>query len=207
VNSFVVSIVSTICAVVLGTLAAYGLERYRFRGREDVAFFILSQRMMPPIAVAIPILLLVRYLGLRDTQLALILLYTVFNLPLAVWIMRSFVRSVPVELEEAALVDGYRPFTVFMKITLPLLRVGIATTSIFVFIFAWNEFLFALIITTPGKAGTLPIALAALAGSPWGVEWGRIMALSSVAVLPVLILYAIVVAFLGRGIRLGGVKG
>ena len=206
-NSFVAGIVSTILAVALGTLAAYGLERYRFRGREDVAFFILSQRMMPPIAIAIPILLIIRSIGLADSLLALILLYTAFNLPLAMWIMRSFVRSVPVELEEAALVDGYRPFTVFMKITVPLLRVGVAVTAIFIFIFAWNEFLFALIITTHGGAGTLPLALATLAGSPWGIEWGPMMALSLIAILPVLLLYATVVVFLSRGVNLGGVRG
>ena len=206
-NSLVAGVVSTILAVGLGTLAAYGLERYRFRGREDLAFFILSQRMMPPIAIAIPLLLIVRLIGLNDTLLALILLYTVFNLPLAVWIMRSFVRSVPVELEEAAHVDGYRPFAVFRKVTLPLLTVGIATTSIFIFIFAWNEFLFALITTTMAGAGTLPLALATLAGSPWGVEWGKIMALSTLAIVPVLILYGIVVAFLAKGVGLGGVRG
>lgn len=207
INSFVAGIASTILAVALGTLAAYGLERFRFRGRDDVAFFILSQRMMPPIAVAIPILLIIRGMGLRDSLLALILLYTVFNLPLAVWIMRTFIRAIPVELEEAAMVDGYKPFAVFMKITLPLLRVGLATTAIFVFIFAWNEFLFALITTTLAGAGTLPLALATLAGSPWGVEWGLIMALSVIAIFPVLVLYGIVVVFLSRGIRLGGVRG
>ena len=206
-NSLIAGVVSTALAVGLGTLAAYGLERYRFRGREDLALFILSQRMMPPIAIAIPLLLIVRLIGLNDTLLALILLYTVFNLPLAVWIMRSFVRSVPVELEEAAHVDGYRPFAVFRKVTLPLLTVGLATTSIFIFIFAWNEFLFALITTTMAGAGTLPLALATLAGSPWGVEWGKIMALSTLAIVPVLILYGIVVAFLAKGVGLGGVRG
>lgn len=206
-NSLVAGVVSTVLAVFFGTLAAYGLERYRFRGREDIAFFILSQRMMPPIAIAIPILLIIRSIGLNDSLFALILLYTVFNLPLAVWIMRSFVRAVPVQLEEAARVDGYKPHEVFLKITMPLLRVGIATTAIFIFIFAWNEFLFALITTTMNGAGTLPIALATLAGSPWGVEWGKIMALSTIAILPVLVLYGIVVAFLSRGIGLGGVRG
>jgi multiple sugar transport system permease protein len=206
-NSIVAGVVSTIFAVILGTLAAYGLERFRFRGREDIAFFILSQRMMPPIAVAIPLLLFIRTLGLNDSVWSLIILYTVFNLPLALWIMRNFVRNVPVELEEAALIDGYRPFTVFLKFTLPLLRVGIATTAIFIFIFAWNEFLFALIMTTNGGAGTLPISLATLAGSPWGIEWGRLLALTMVAIVPVLILYGIVVAFLSRGIGLGGVRG
>ena len=206
-NSFVAGIVSTILAVAIGTLAAYGLERYRYPGREDLAFFILSQRMMPPIAIAIPLLLIVRLIGLVDTLSALILLYTVFNLPLAVWIMRSFVKNIPVEIEEAARVDGHRPFAVFLKITLPLLRVGIATTAIFIFIFAWNEFLFALIITTMAGAGTLPLSLATLAGSPWGVEWGKIMALSTIAFIPVLILYGIVVAFLLKGVGLGGVRG
>lgn len=206
-NSLVAGVASTVLAVALGTLAAYGLERYRFKGRDDLAFFILSQRMMPPIAVAIPILLIIRGIGLRDSLVALILLYTVFNLPLAVWIMRTFVRAIPVELEEAAMVDGYKPFAMFMKITLPLLKVGIATTAIFVFIFAWNEFLFALITTTSAGAGTLPLALATLAGSPWGVEWGLIMALSVIAIFPVLLLYGVVVFFLSRGIRLGGVRG
>jgi multiple sugar transport system permease protein len=206
VNSFVAALISTALAVAIGTLAAYGLERYRFRGRNDTAFFILSQRMMPPIAVAIPFFLLFLQLRLTDTIVALIIAYLVFNLPIAVWLMRPFVRDVPVEMEQAALVDGYTPLRVFRKITLPLLKAGIATTSIFVFIFAWNEFLFALILTRT-NALTLPVALASLGGNPYGIEWARIMAVSVIAVVPVLVLYAFILRFLVKGMKFGGVKG
>jgi len=206
VNSFLAAFISTVLAVAIGTLAAYGLERYRFRLRNDAAFFILSQRMMPPIAVAIPFFLLFLQLGITDNLLGLILAYLTFNLPIAVWLMRPFIRDVPPEMEQAALVDGYTPLMVFRKITLPLLKAGIATTSIFVFIFAWNEFLFALILTRT-NAITLPVALASLGGNPYGIEWARIMAVSVVAVVPVLVLYAIILRFLVKGMTFGGVKG
>jgi multiple sugar transport system permease protein len=206
INSFLAALISTVIAVLIGTLAAYSLERHHFRLRNDVAFWILSQRMMPPIAVAIPFFLVMQQLHLTDTLFALILLYVTFNTPLAVWLMRPFVRDIPVEMEQAALLDGYKPLTVFRKITLPLLKTPMATTAIFVYIFAWNEFLFALILTRV-HALTLPIAISSLGGNPYGVEWAQIATLSVVAIVPVLILYIFVQRYMVTALTFGSVKG
>lgn len=206
INSFLAALISTVISVAIGTLAAYSLERHHFRLRNDIAFWILSQRMMPPIAVAIPFFLVMQQLHLTDTLFALILLYVTFNTPLAVWLMRPFVREIPVEMEQAALLDGYSPLTVFRKISLPLLKTAMATTAIFVYIFAWNEFLFALILTRV-HAITLPIALSSLGGNPYGIEWAQIATLSVVAIVPVLILYIFVQRYIVTALTFGSVKG
>jgi multiple sugar transport system permease protein len=206
INSFLAALISTVISVAIGTVAAYSLERHHFPFRNDVAFWILSQRMMPPIAVAIPFFLFMQQLHLTDTLLALILLYLTFNTPLAVWLMRPFVRDIPIEMEQAALLDGYSPVAVFWKITLPLLKTAMATTAIFVFIFAWNEFLFALILTRV-HAITLPIEISSLGGNPYGVEWTQIAALSVVAIVPVLILYMFIQRYVVTALTFGSVKG
>jgi len=132
--------------------------------------------------------------------------YVTFNTPLAVWLMRPFVRDIPIEMEQAALLDGYHPLTVFRKITLPLLKTPMATTAIFVYIFAWNEFLFALILTRV-HAITLPIAISALGGNPYGIEWAQIATLSVVAIVPVLILYIFIQRYMVTALTFGSVKG
>ena len=140
INSVVIAFGSTFCAVVLGVLAAYGFSRFRVPLKDDLLFFILSTRMMPPIAVAIPIYLMYRHLGLSDTALGMILLYTAVNVSLAVWLLKGFIDEIPREYEEAAMIDGYTRLQAFWKVVLPQAATGIAATAIFCLIFAWNEY-------------------------------------------------------------------
>jgi multiple sugar transport system permease protein len=171
-NSVIIGFGSTFLSIFLGTLAAYAFSRFRVPLKDDLMFFILSTRMMPPIAVAIPIYLMFRQLGLSDTHLGMILLYTGVNISLAVWLLKGFIDEIPREYEEAALIDGYTRFQAFRKVVLPQAATGIASTAIFCLIFAWNEYAFAVLLTS-GNAQTAPpssrrsSASAARTGPPW----------------------------------------
>jgi multiple sugar transport system permease protein len=154
-NSMVIGFGSTFLAVCFGTIAAYAFSRFRVPLADDLLFFILSTRMMPPIAVAIPIYLMFRYLGLTDTKLGMILLYTAVNVSLAVWLLKGFMDEIPREYEEAAMIDGYTRLQAFFKVVLPQATTGIAATAIFCLIFAWNEYAFAVLLTS-GEAQTMP---------------------------------------------------
>jgi len=154
-NSVIIGFGSTFLSIVLGTMAAYAFSRFRIPFTDDLMFFILSTRMMPPIAVAIPIFLMYRQLGLSDTHLGMILLYTAVNISLAVWLLKGFIDEIPREYEEAALIDGYTRFQAFYKVVLPQAATGIASTAIFCLIFAWNEYAFAVLLTS-GTAQTAP---------------------------------------------------
>jgi len=154
-NSLIVSVISTLLAVSMGTITAYGFSRFRVPGEQDWLFFILSTRMLPPVVVAIPMFLMYRAVGLHDTHIGLIILYTAFNLSFAVWIMKGFIDEIPREYEEAALVDGYTRLQAFWKIVLPEALTGIAATAVFCFITAWNEYAFALMMTSK-NAQTAP---------------------------------------------------
>jgi len=146
INSLIIAFGSTVLSVGFGVMAAYAFSRFKIPLKDDLLFFILSTRMMPPIAVAIPVYLMFRHLGLNDTHLGLILLYTVVNLSLAVWLLKGFMDEIPREYEEAAMVDGYTRWQAFLRVVLPQAATGIATTSIFCLIFAWNEYAFAEIV-------------------------------------------------------------
>ena len=146
-NSIIIAVSSTFLAVAMGTLTAYGFSRFRMPGEQDWLFFILSTRMLPPVVVAIPMFLMYRTVGLVDTHVGLIILYTAFNLSFSVWIMKGFIDEIPIEYEEAALVDGYTRMQAFFKIVLPQAATGIAATAVFCFITAWNEYAFALMMT------------------------------------------------------------
>lgn len=154
-NSVIIAGGSTIFAVVLGVLAAYAFSRFKVPAQADLEFFILSTRMLPPVVVTIPIFLMYRQLGLFDTHLGMIILYTVFNLSLSVWLLKGFMDEIPREYEEAALVDGYSRWQAFTKIVLPQSVTGIAATTVFCMIFAWNEYAFALMLTSE-RARTAP---------------------------------------------------
>ena len=143
-NSIIIAVSSTFLAVAMGTLTAYGFSRFRMPGEQDWLFFILSTRMLPPVVVAIPMFLMYRAVGLVDTHIGLIILYTAFNLSFSVWLMKGFIDEIPIEYEEAALVDGYTRMQAFFKIVLPQAATGIAATAVFCFITAWNEYAFAL---------------------------------------------------------------
>lgn len=205
INSGIIAVSSTGLAVFFGTLAGYALSRWRFRRSSDVAFYILSTRMMPPIAVIIPMYLIFRGLGLVDTYGAIIIAHTVFSLPLVTWLMKSFFDDLPVELEEAAKVDGCTVPQAFWWITLPLSLPGLASAAIFAFIFSWNEFLFSLILTG-FETKTLPVAVIGFQAS-LGVRWGEMAAGATVAIIPVLIFALLVQRYLVRGLTAGAVKG
>ena len=152
-NSFVVAGVSTVIAMFLGTICAYSLARFK-TGGDNLANWIISQRMVPPIAVVFPIFLLYVWLGWVDTYIGVILLYTAFNLPYVIWMMRGYILDIPIALEESALVDGCTRWEVIWKVVFPMARAGLLATAIFTFVFAWNEFLFALVLTRTGSPRT-----------------------------------------------------
>jgi multiple sugar transport system permease protein len=203
-NSLLIGFGSTMLSIVLGTLAAYAFSRFRVPGKDDWLFFILSTRMMPPIAVAIPIFLMFRNVGLNDTHIGLILLYTVVNLSLSVWLLKGFMDEIPREYEEAAMVDGYTRLQAFMKVVLPQATTGIATTSIFCLIFAWNEYAFALLLTS-GTAQTSPPFIPTIIGEG-GLDWPAMAAGTTLFLLPVLVFTILLRKHLLRGITFGAIR-
>jgi multiple sugar transport system permease protein len=204
VNSLVIAFGSTFCAVVLGTLAAYGFSRFRVPLADDLLFFILSTRMMPPIAVAIPIYLMYRELGLSDTKLGMILLYTAVNVSLAVWLLKGFIDEIPREYEEAAMIDGYSRLQAFRKVVLPQAATGIAATAIFCIIFAWNEYAFAVLLTS-GEAQTAPPFIPIIIGEG-GQDWPAVAAGTTIFLIPILVFTVLLRRHLLRGITFGAVR-
>jgi multiple sugar transport system permease protein len=204
VNSIVISAVSTFLAVVLGAMAAYGLARFSFVGNRQLAFWILSTRFAPPVAFVVPIYIMVQRAGLLDSHIALILIYTAMNLSLVVWILRGFFAEIPIEIEEAALVDGYSRLQIFWRVALPLVRPGIVSMAILSAIFSWNEFLYAMVLTQ-SRAATLPVYLAGFSSS-MGLAWGEYMAVGTMAVLPILVFTFALQKHLVRGLTFGAVK-
>ncbi|MBX4870870.1 MULTISPECIES: carbohydrate ABC transporter permease [Rhizobium] len=204
VNSLVIAFGSTFLAVFLGTLAAYGFSRFRVPLADDLLFFILSTRMMPPIAVAIPIYLMYRELGLSDTALGMILLYTAVNVSLAVWLLKGFIDEIPREYEEAAMIDGYSRLQAFRKVVLPQATTGIAATSIFCLIFAWNEYAFAALLTS-GEAQTAPPFIPTIIGEG-GQDWPAVAAGTTIFLIPILVFTILLRKQLLRGITFGAVR-
>lgn len=204
VNSLVIAFGSTFLAVFLGTLAAYGFSRFKVPLADDLLFFILSTRMMPPIAVAIPIYLMYRELGLSDTALGMILLYTAVNVSLAVWLLKGFIDEIPREYEEAALIDGYTRLQAFVKVVLPQATTGIAATAIFCLIFAWNEYAFAVLLTS-GTAQTAPPFIPTIIGEG-GMDWPAVGAGTTIFLVPILVFTILLRKHLLRGITFGAVR-
>jgi multiple sugar transport system permease protein len=203
-NSIVIASISTFLALTLGTLTAYGFSRFKVAGEKDWLFFILSTRMLPPVVVAIPIFLMFRKIGIFDTHIGLILLYTSFNLSFSVWLMKGFIDEIPTEYEEAALVDGYTRLQAFWKIVLPQLPTGIAATAVFSFITAWNEYALALMLTSK-KAQTAVPFIPSQIGSGL-TDWSTIAAGTFVFLLPVAILTYCLRNYLLRGITFGAIR-
>ncbi len=203
-NSLIVSIISTILAVSMGTITAYGFSRFKIKGEGDLLFFILSTRMLPPVVVAIPMFLMYRQFGLTDTHLGLIILYTAFNLSFAVWLMKGFIDEIPKEYEEAALIDGYTRMQAFFKIVLPEAATGIAATAVFCFITAWNEYAFALIMTNR-RAQTAPPFIPSQMGSGLP-EWTVIAAGTVLFLLPVAVFTFLLRNHLLRGVTFGAIR-
>jgi multiple sugar transport system permease protein len=203
-NSLVIGFGSTFLAVFLGTLAAYALSRFRVPYRDDLLFFILSTRFMPPIAVAIPIYLMFRQMGLLDSHVGMILLYTAVNVSLAVWLLKGFIDEIPREYEEAALVDGYTRLQAFVKTVLPQATTGIAATAVFCLIFSWNEYAFAVLLTS-GDAQTMPPFIPFIIGEG-GQDWPAVAAATTLFVVPILIFTVLLRKQLLRGITFGAVR-
>lgn len=204
INSVIISFLSTAAAVTLGVLAAYAFSRFRIKATADWQFFILSTRMLPAVVVTIPIFLMYRQVGLFDTHIGMILLYTVFNLSLAVWLLKGFIDEIPREYEEAALVDGYSRWQAFTRIVLPQAVTGIAATIVFCLIFAWNEYAFALMLTSD-RARTAPPSIPTVLGTA-GVEWAAIAAGSLLFLIPVVVVTFALRRFLLRGITFGALR-
>lgn len=203
-NSLIVAFGSTAFSLSFGSLAAYAISRIRHKRMNDVAFWILSMRMFPPIAVVVPYYIIFKSVGLLDTPIALIIVYSTANIPLTVWLMKGFFDEVPTALEEAAAVDGYGLIETFWRITLPLAAPGLAVAAVFCFIFSWNEFLFALMLTG-SDAQTATVAVMSFWSSD-AVQWGRIMAGSFIILIPGVIFVLTCQRWLVRGLTMGSVK-
>ena len=203
-NSIIIAFGSTFLAVALGTFAAYAFSRFRIPLADDLLFFILSTRFMPPIAVAIPIYLMYRQLGLSDTKLGMILLYTAVNVSLAVWLLKGFIDEIPREYEEAAMIDGYSRLHAFFKVVLPQAATGIAATAIFCLIFAWNEYAFAVLLTS-GTAQTMPPFIPFIIGEG-GQDWPAVAAATTLFLVPILVFTVLLRKHLLRGITFGAVR-
>ncbi len=205
-NSFIVASGTTLLALALGSSAAFALARLRVKRERLILLLVLSASMFPPIATVSPLYLIIRALGLRDTLAALIITYTSFSLPLAIWVLTRFIRDIPPELYWASRVDGCSAFQSFIRVILPLAMPGLAATAILVFIFAWNEFLFALTFTATPRSRTVPVAIALFPGIH-EMPWGEIMAASVVVTLPLVLLVLLFQRRITEGLTAGALKG
>ena len=205
-NSVVVAVATVLLTLTVAALGAYGLTRYRFRGRDTVAGVILLTYMFAPIMIIIPFYILVKQLGIVNTRLALVLSYTTFCLPFCLWVLRAFFQSIPLELEEAALVDGAHRGRAVWHVVLPLALPGLIAAAIFTFILAWNDFLFALVLITSDELKTLPVGVNDLFNATI-VDWGMIMAAGVMITVPTVLFFSGVQRDLVQGWGAGGVKG
>lgn len=206
INSAFVASATTVLSLIIGSLCAFGLAKLKVRYKGLILGFVLSVSMFPPIATVSPLYIIIRSLGLRDTWWALIITYTTFSLPLSIWILVNFFNSIPDEIYRAAKVDGCRPLQAFCRIMLPLAAPGLFAAAILIFIFSWNEFLFALTFTSTPASRTIPVAIALFPGLH-EVPWGDIAAASVVVTIPLIILVFIFQKRIVEGITAGSVKG
>lgn len=207
-NSTIIALTSSALAVALGSLAAYGLSRFSYKfmwmKNSDISFFFLSQLILPPVVLALPFLVLYKELALLDTQVGLILLYTLSVLPIVIWIMKDQFQSIPTELEEAALVDGLSIWGAFLTIILPIALPGMVAAFILSLVLTWNEYFFAALLTST-HANTLPVMVASQTGSQ-GISWWSMAALSFAAILPLIVIGVILERYIIKGMAAGAVK-
>jgi trehalose/maltose transport system permease protein len=207
-NSIFVSAVTVLLALFLAVTASFALARVRFRGRGLLLLTILAVSMFPQMAVLAGLFEVIRAMGIYNTPWALIFSYTIFTLPFTVWVLTTFMRDLPIEIEEAAIVDGASPWVIITRVFLPLMWPALVTTGLLAFIGAWNEFLFALTFTASNDTRTVPVAIALLSGSTqYEIPWGRIMAASVIVTIPLVILVLIFQRKIVSGLTAGGVKG
>ena len=205
INSLIVGLVSTLFTLIIGGLASYALVRFNFLGKGPISIGTLLLRMIPPAVLVVPIYVLWSYFGLADTLSGLIIIYVGLNLPFTIWVLISFISDVPVELEEAAVVDGCGPWRIFFTVILPLIKPGLAAAAIFTFRIAWNEFILALVLTNR-VTRTLPVATTIYLTDA-GIEWGNITAMGTLVALPAIIFTFIAAKQLIAGLTAGAVKG
>ncbi len=203
VSSLIVAISSTFMATLISLLAAYALSRLNFRGSQGYMQWILSQRFLPPIAIIIPLVFIFRDLGLRDTHFGLVIAHTLINIPIALLILKSFFDDVPIEIDQAAMIDGATRFQCFYMVVVPMIKGGIAATAVLCFIFSWTEFLLSLFLTSSIR--TIPVKITTFVTST-GSEWGYISALGTAAIVPGFIFILLVQNHLVRGLTMGAVK-
>ena len=210
-NSAILAIGSAAIAVMIGAMAGYALTRFRYywsgiRWRNnDIAFWVISQRMLPAVVVILPYMIMYRVVGLIDTHAGMILAYTVFNLPFAIWILRDFFAGLPVDLEESALIDGASRFQAFRKIVLPLAAPGLIATFLFCLVFTWNDYLFALMLTF-SNASTLPMFIAGEGTQSYGPQWWYLSALSLLSIAPMILMTLLLERYITRGLVVGAIK-
>jgi multiple sugar transport system permease protein len=207
-NSVITAVSASFLAVVMGSMVAYGLSRFQYRfgfmKNADISFFFLSQLILPPVVLALPFLVLYKELGLLDTRIGLILLYTLTVLPIVIWIMQDQFRSIPVELEEAALVDGLSIWGAFISIVLPIALPGMVAAFILSLVLTWNEYFFAALLTST-NAKTLPVMVASQTGSQ-GINWWSMAALSASAIIPLIIIGVVLERYIIKGMAAGSGK-
>jgi multiple sugar transport system permease protein len=205
-NSTVISLGSTAIALCLAIFASYGFARFRFRGKAGFQAFILVGQLLPTAAIIVPLFITLRAFGLVNTYLGLILIYTIITLPLSVWMLTSYFRAIPVELEEAAIIDGASRLGILFRITLPLSLPGLVAIIVYAFVTTWNEFIFALVFAEDYRVKTLPIGLAEFS-TEFNTDWGAVMAASVIMTLPVAILFLAMQRLFVGGLTAGAVKG
>ena len=206
-NSMILAVTTTVVVVVLGTLGAYSLVRFKYRGRETLATLVLFTYLMPSVVLVIPLYLMMAKLGLANTLASLVIAYTTFALPYALWLLRSFMSSIPVDLESAALVDGAGRMGAFVDVVLPQALPGIVSTALFTFILCWNEYLFALVLVNsdsvrPLTAGTMNMLI-----TSFNIDWSLLMAASVMMSLPLIVIFTFLQGTLTKGLGAGAVKG
>lgn len=204
INSLVITFGSVLLSLAVGAPAAYSISRYHFKGSKDLSFWVLSTRMMPPIVTAVPLYWVMRSVGLAGTHIGLIVVYVMINLPFVVWMMKGFFDDIPIEIEEAARIDGCGAMALFLRIILPLAIGGIVATALFCVFLSWNEFLFAVILTDKDSQ-TLPVALS-LFRQDRGILWGQMSAVIVVATLPILLITLFLQRQVVRGLTAGAIK-
>ena len=202
-DSIIIAVGSTIITIGLGLAASYALSRMRFWGAQGYMNWVLSQRFLPPIAIIVPLVFIFRDLGLRDTHLGLIMVHTLINLPIALLLLKSFMDDVPVEVDQAAMIDGATRFQCFRLVVLPMVKGGVAATAVLCFVFSWTEFLLSLFLTSSIR--TIPVKISTFVTST-SSEWGFISALGTSAIVPSFIFILLVQKHLVRGLTMGAIK-
>ncbi len=206
-NSVILSTVTTLVVVVIATVGSFSLVRFRYRGRESLAFLVLFTYLLPSVVLIIPLYLMLVRMGLSNTILSLVIAYTTFALPYALWLLRSFMAGIPEDLEGAALVDGASRLGAFRDVILPQLLPGIISTALFTFILSWNEYLYALVLVNSDSARPLTTGVVNMLVSAFNIEWSLLMAASVMMSVPLIIVFAFLQSYLTRGFGAGGVKG